>query len=186
MFRASETEHQMSLFDDTSDMIFKHVAKQYEDSKSWQNQFYRMVTSEKDESLFQPLFKEGRMGAPNASIRMLVTMSVLKEGFGCSDEKLMGKCDYDLLTRRAFGLNKMEDAYPSIDTYYLFRRCIPNPDTNDWSRWRYFPPGQQELMLFRQHLDGLPQSKRNNVEVTIFQLSYASTAATTKPATEDS
>ena len=83
MFRASETEPQMSLFDNPSDMMCKRAAKKYEDPKAWQNQFYRMVTSEIDESLFQPLFKEGRMGAPNASIRRLVAMSVLKEGFGC-------------------------------------------------------------------------------------------------------
>ena len=83
-----------------------------------------MVTLEIDESLFQPLFKEGRMGAPNASIRRLVAMSVLKEGFGCSDEELMEKRDYDLLTRKALGLIKMEDTCTSLDTYYLFRRRI--------------------------------------------------------------
>ena len=75
MFRASETEPQMSLFDNPSDMMCKRAAKKYEDPKAWQNQFYRMVTSEIDESLFQPLFKEGRMGAPNASIRRLVALS---------------------------------------------------------------------------------------------------------------
>ena len=74
-----------------------------------------MVTSEIDVSLFQPLFKEGRMGAPNASIRRLVAMSVLKEGFGCSDEELMEKCDYDSLTRKTLGLIKMEvlSSYPA-------------------------------------------------------------------------
>lgn len=44
------------------------------------------------------------MGAPNASVRILVTMSILKEGFGCSDEDLFEKCEFDLLTRRALGL----------------------------------------------------------------------------------
>ena len=28
-------------------------------------------------------------------------MSVLKEGFGCSDEDLFEKCEFDLLTRKA-------------------------------------------------------------------------------------
>ena len=60
-FRASETEPPMNLFDNPSDMMCKRAAKKYEDPKAWQNQFYRMVTSEIDESLFQPLFKEGRM-----------------------------------------------------------------------------------------------------------------------------
>ena len=101
MFRASETEPQMSLFENPSDMMCKRAAKKYEDPKAWQNLFYRMVTLEIDESLLQPLFKEGRMDVPNASIRRLVAMSVLKEGLGCSDEDLMEKCDYDLSTLTA-------------------------------------------------------------------------------------
>ena len=84
----------MILFDNPSDMMCKSVAKKYEDPKALQNQFYLMVTSKIDESLFQPLFKEGWMGAQNASIRMLVAMSVMKEGFGCSDEELMKKVQF--------------------------------------------------------------------------------------------
>ena len=77
-----------------------------------------------DETVFKPLFKEGNMGAPNASIRILVAMSILKEGFGCSDEDLFEKCEFDLLTRRALGLVSLDDVVPSLDTYYLFRRRI--------------------------------------------------------------
>ena len=51
-------------------------------------------------------------------------MSVLKEGFGCSDEDLFEKCEFDLLTRKALGLELLTDVTPSIDTYYLFRRRI--------------------------------------------------------------
>ena len=50
-------------------------------------------------------------------------MTALKEGFGYSDEELIEKCDYDLLTRKALGL-QMRDEAPSLDTYYLFRRRI--------------------------------------------------------------
>ena len=39
MFRANETEPQMSLFDNPSDMMCKRAAKKYEDPKAWQNQF---------------------------------------------------------------------------------------------------------------------------------------------------
>ena len=54
---------------------------------------------------FKPLFPEGKKsGRPNASIRILVAMSVLKEGFGCSDEDLFEKCEFDLLTRKALGM----------------------------------------------------------------------------------
>ncbi len=124
MFRETEIGTQMSLFDNPVDLMGKRAAKKYEDPKAWFNQFFGLVTSRIDESVFKPLFKEGNMGAPTASVRRLVAMSILKEGFGCSDEDLMEKCDYDLLTRKALGLVKMEDEAPSLDTYYLFRRRI--------------------------------------------------------------
>ena len=124
MFRETDIDTQMSLFDNPADLMGKRAAKKYEDPKAWFNQFFGLVTSQIDESVFKPLFKEGNMGAPTASIRRLVAMSILKEGYGCSDEDLMEKCDYDLLTRKALGLVKMEDEAPSLDTYYLFRRRI--------------------------------------------------------------
>ncbi|MGB3977059.1 MAG: transposase, partial [bacterium] len=70
------------------------------------------------------LFKEGNMGAPNASIRVIIGMSIIKEGFGCSDEELFEKCQFDLLVRKALGLFSLSDVVPSIDTYYLLRRRI--------------------------------------------------------------
>jgi hypothetical protein len=82
------------------------------------------VTSKIDESVFSPLFKEGNMGAPNASIRVIIAMSIIKEGFGCSDEELFEKCQFDLPVRKALGLFSLSDAVLSIDTYYLLRRRI--------------------------------------------------------------
>ena len=64
------------------------------------------------------------MGAPNASIRILVAMSILKEGFGCSDEDVFEKCEFDLLARKALGLEMLDDKLPSRDTYYLFGRRL--------------------------------------------------------------
>ena len=64
------------------------------------------------------------MGAPNASIRVIIAMSIIKEGFGCSDEALFEKCQFDLLVRKALGLFSLSDVVPSIDTYYLPGRHI--------------------------------------------------------------
>ena len=124
MFRETDTDIQMSLFDNPADLMGKRAAKKYDDPKAWFNQFFALVTSQVDESVFKPLFKEGNMGAPTASLRRLVAMSVLKEGFGCSDEDLVERLYYDLLSRKALGLIRIEDDAPSIDTYYLFRRRI--------------------------------------------------------------
>lgn len=116
MFRATDTNIQLSMFDTPADFMGKRALKKYDDPKAWFNQFYELVTSQFDETTFKPLFKAGNMGAPTASIHQLVAMSILKEGFGCSDE--------DLLTRKALGLVCMEDETPSLDTYHLFRRRI--------------------------------------------------------------
>jgi hypothetical protein len=108
------------------------ASKKYSDPNAWHNQFYSLVTTKIDEEIFKPLFPEGKKsGRPNASIRVLVGMSILKEGYGCSDEDLFEKCEFDLLTRKALGLELLTDVTPSIDTYYLFRRRICEyEDTN--------------------------------------------------------
>jgi hypothetical protein len=76
-----------------------------------------------DESIFSVLYTEGN-GAPNASIRVLVGMMILKEGQGWSDRQLFYECGYNLLTRSALGLMSLEDAEPVPSTYYLFRRNL--------------------------------------------------------------
>jgi hypothetical protein len=64
------------------------------------------------------------MGAPNASIRVIIAMSGIGEGFGCSDEELFEKCRFDLPVRKALGLFSLSDPVPSIDTRYLPGRRI--------------------------------------------------------------
>lgn len=80
MFRETETNPQMSLFDNPADLMGKRAVKKYEDPKAWFNQFFALVTSQIDETVFTPLFKEGNMGAPTASIRRLVAMSIPRRG----------------------------------------------------------------------------------------------------------
>ena len=114
MFRKTDTNEQLDIFSSPSTYMKGRTAKKYEDPHTWHNEFYQYVTSKIDEETFRPLFKEGNMGAPNASIRILVAMSIPKEGFGCSDEDLFEKCEFDLLVRKALGMGTLEDAAPSI------------------------------------------------------------------------
>lgn len=123
MFRKSQIS-QSDLFESPSNLMSKRASKKYDDPKSWHNQFFTLVTSQVNEDNFAPLFKDSLRGAPTASIRILVSMSVLKEGFGCSDEQLFEKCEYDLLVRKALGLINLKDKTPSLDTYYCFRRRL--------------------------------------------------------------
>lgn len=125
MFKKTERNPQLDMFASPVMQLCNRASKKYTDPKAWQNMFFRLVTSKVDEGLFEVLFPVGKKsGRPNASIRVLVAMSALKEGFGCSDEDLFEKCDFDMLTRKALGLEHLDDAAPSIDTWYLFRRRI--------------------------------------------------------------
>lgn len=125
MFKKTNSTAQLDMFTAPSMQLGSRSSKKYSDPNAWHNRFYNLVTARIDEEIFKPLFPEGKKsGRPNASIRILVGMSVLKEGFGCSDEDLFEKCEFDLLTRKALGLELLTDVTPSIDTYYLFRRRI--------------------------------------------------------------
>lgn len=125
MFRKTDPNPQLDIYTAPSMQLGSRASKKYSDPNSWHNQFYSLVTTKIDEEIFKPLFPEGKKsGRPNASIRILVAMSVLKEGFGCSDEDLFEKCEFDLLTRKALGMELLTDVTPSIDTYYPFRRRI--------------------------------------------------------------
>lgn len=125
MFKKTEKDLQLNLFDSPSMHLGNRASKKYEDPTAWHNLFFKLITSSIDEDIFKPLFPQGKKsGRPTASIRILVAMSVLKEGFGCSDEDLFEKCEFDLLTRKALGLISLSDVPPSLDTYYLFRRRL--------------------------------------------------------------
>ena len=125
MFKKTDPNPQLDMFTAPVMQLGSRASKKYSDPQAWHNQFYSLVTTKIDEEIFRPLFPEGKKsGRPNASIRVLVGMSILKEGYGCSDEDLFEKCEFDLLTRKALGLELLTDVTPSIDTYYLFRRRI--------------------------------------------------------------
>ena len=128
MFRKSTINTQLDIFSSPAQMMGKRESNQYDDPNAWHNKFYREVTSKVDEDIFKPLFSDGKAngkdGRPNAPIRMLFAMRVLKEGCGCSDESLYEQCRYNLLFRAALGLLNLSDSCPSIDTYYGFYRSL--------------------------------------------------------------
>ena len=125
MFKKTAPNPQLDMFASPVMQLCNRASKKYTDPNAWHNMFYRLYTCKVDEELFKCLFPEGKKsGRPTASIRVLVCMSWLKEGFGCSDEELFEKIEFDLLVRKSLGIEHISDAAPSLDTYYLFRRRI--------------------------------------------------------------
>ena len=128
MFRNSDKHSQLNLLSTPTSFLTGASLREYEDNKGWHNQFYTQVTQRIDEEIFRPLFCDGT-GAPNSSVRVLVGMTILKEGQGLSDAKLFEECRFNLLTRRALGLFNMDDSLPAASTFYLFRKRIV-----DWEK----------------------------------------------------
>ena len=125
MFKKSNKDPQLDVFSSITNQLQSTAYKQYSDQNHWHNQFREQISMRIDESIFSILFSNNK-GAPNAPIRILVAMMILKESFGWSDSQLFEHCRFNLLTRSALGLFNMNDPLPVESTYYLFRNRIYN------------------------------------------------------------
>lgn len=123
MFRKTSESVQLNMFASPESLFSGKSLKLYEDKTAWHNQFRQQVTMRIDENLFSPLFCVNN-GTPNAPVRVLVAMMVLKEAEGLSDQKLFENCRFNMLTRSAIGLLNVDDSVPTDSTYYLFRKRI--------------------------------------------------------------
>ncbi len=123
MFKKSNKETQLDAFTSVPNMLESQAFKQYSDQGHWHNQFREQVIMRIDESIFSVLFNS-KTGAPNASIRTMVGMMILKESFIWSDSQLFENCRFNLLVRSSLGLFNMNDTVPVESTYYLFRKRI--------------------------------------------------------------
>jgi len=123
MFKKSDNHKQLDAFSSPIEYLKDSSMNYYLKNDSWHNQFREQIVMRVDESLFSALYSNGK-GAPNASIRVLIGMMILKEGQGWSDEQLFESSNYNLLVRSALGLMTLEDAVPVASTYYLFRRNL--------------------------------------------------------------
>lgn len=123
MFRKTDSNKQMSLLSGVNQHLTGVSSTKFTDPTAWHNTFYKKVVNRIDENIFSVLFSDGK-GSPNASVKTLIGMMILKEGQGYSDEKLYENCRFNLLTRKALGLVNIDDEIPSESTYYLLRKRI--------------------------------------------------------------
>ena len=123
MFRKSGTSQQEDFFGSFDFNFSSRKGRDLNNPNSWWNLFYKYVTRKIDEELFTHLYSES-MGRPNSPIRVLVSMMILKEGFGWSDGKLFEECDFNILVMKALGLCGLNDTTPSESTYYQFKQLL--------------------------------------------------------------
>lgn len=123
MFRKTKTEKQLSLQSNVAQYISKSAYKNFSDPTAWHSLFFEQVTNRIDENMFSSLYSD-KMGAPNSSIKILISMMILKEGHGWSDHELFENCHFNLLVRKSLGILNLEEQIPSESTYYLFRNRL--------------------------------------------------------------
>src|SRR5674476_589118 len=111
MYKKSVDHKQLDAFSSPIEYLKDSTINYYLKNDSWHNQFRQQVVMHVDESIFSMLYTQ-LTGAPNASIRVLVGMMILKEGQGWSDEQLFENCNFNLLVRSALGLMTLEDSAP--------------------------------------------------------------------------
>ena len=87
MFRASPDSSQIDLFSNLEQFLRERDQEQLNDPNAWHNVILDQVVKRVSEERFVELFDEAT-GRPNAPLRVLVGMLILKEGFGWSDEEL--------------------------------------------------------------------------------------------------
>jgi len=123
MFKKSPESGQLNIFTSPKILFSGNSLKMYEDEQAWHNQFRNQVTMRIDENIFRPLYCADN-GTPNAPVRILIAMMILKEAEGLSDQKIFEDCRFNLLVRSAIGLHNADDPLPTESTYYLFRKRI--------------------------------------------------------------
>ena len=123
MFRASPDSSQIDLFSNVEQFLRERDQAKLNDPAAWHNVFLAQVVKCVPETRFAELFDDAT-GRPNAPLRMLVGMLILKEGFGWSDEELFEASHFNLLVRRALGLLNLTDEVPVESTYYLFKQRL--------------------------------------------------------------
>lgn len=123
MLKKSPKDQQLDMFSSPVSLLSGKVQTAYENPDAWHNLFRKEVTMRIDEDLFSPLYSDCQ-GRPNASLRVMIGMMILKEADGLSDEKIFENCRYNLLYRSALGLLNLSDTIPTESTYYLFRHNV--------------------------------------------------------------
>lgn len=111
------------MFTDVSMLVSGRKRRILESETLWHNVFYKEIVNQVDEDIFSILYADKR-GRPNASIRVLLGMMILKEGNGWSDEQLFEECRFNLKMMRALGIHNINEDVPAESTYYEFRKAV--------------------------------------------------------------
>jgi hypothetical protein len=120
VFVSNDQHLQMPMFSSISSLP-KKVFRRLE--ASWADTFYREVFVRIDEDLFAGLYSD-EPSRPNTPVNVLVSLEILKSGFGWSDEELYDHFCYDVQVRYALGYRDLSEGHFELRTLYNFRQRV--------------------------------------------------------------
>lgn len=102
-------------------MMPENLKKRYE--QSWAKGFYEDVFCRIDESVFSVLYSD-KVSRPNLPVNLYVSLEIIKELFGLSDEDLLDRFHFDNLFIFAMGLNRIGERTISERAFYYTRSRV--------------------------------------------------------------
>jgi len=120
MFVRNTTHFQTSFLSFNS-LLSPKQNKELLQSKEYN--FYKLVFCKIDESIFKPLYSDV-LSRPNAAVNCLMAALILKEFYDWSYEELMNNISYNLLTKTALGLGKIEEIPFCYATIFNFQNRL--------------------------------------------------------------
>lgn len=127
MFKENITHEMPELFSEKN-LMPDNLKKKFENS--WSKRFYENVFCNIDETIFKVLFSKN-YSKPNTPVNIYISLEILKELFGLSDEKLLEEFHFNNLFIFAMGLNRIgEKTISERALYYMRSRVVDYEDKN--------------------------------------------------------
>jgi len=120
MFRKNTSHRQSSLFGISSQLSQAKLRK-LKNSKEYD--FYRLVFCQIKEQDFAVLYSD-TFSRPNAPVNSLVASIILMYHNGWTTEQLFNRIDFDLLTRTALGLDRLDETPFCPATFFNFQNRL--------------------------------------------------------------
>lgn len=120
MFRSNKRHQQPALISNVNELPEKRRQRL---EQSWAGTFRREFFSRLNEEAFAVLYSDAP-SRPNVPVNVLVSLDILKAGYGWSDEELYDHFLYDLQVRYAVGYESLTEGDFELRTLYNFRRRL--------------------------------------------------------------
>ncbi len=120
MYRRGRKEQQISIEDRFMNLPVSIVENL---QKSWAEQFYQNIFLSIEEDPFAVLYSS-EYSRPNKPVNILVSLLILKELHGLTDDELMGALYFDYRYQYALGISDFESETLSINTITNFRQRL--------------------------------------------------------------